>query len=517
MSYSVRLKNSVVVLAVMALVVVMSGCSRHIDSSDPVRSLPESTVVPSNVRVALGNNSLSISWDISDGTGVSGYRLFLFDSSLVSNSASAVPLETFETSDQKMTVSNLVANRLYFIQVAALFSSGLEGERSVAVSARPTYFSISIEGGAAYINDSIVDVHINTPISASHMRLSEDSLFADAQFVPFEANTDFELSSGDGLKLLYLDLQFSDGSTSDRIASDSVFLDTEIKIDQMTFTGPDSIKTADTVWFSLVSMETGGFATVTFGSITNMKLFDDGTHGDTAPNNGVYAGYFEVPPGFSLSDGIVRGSFTDRAGNSLTKAADQRLDIYALPDAVSLTALALSEWQVNLQWTGSTSSDFSAYRIYRSAGPGVSEVSDLVATILNKSTTAFTDTSLVGNSTYYYKLFVSDQFGFKAESNEVSASTRPDFPPDPVVLSASVQANSEVLLSWTPSAELDFSHYLVQRILGVDTVSVAIINSRATTDFTAFLPDTSLYEFRVIVYDRGGQSTESNSVTAQSP
>ncbi|MDF1543901.1 MAG: fibronectin type III domain-containing protein [bacterium] len=411
-------------LALLVMVAVVTGCSRHLESSDPVRTLPESTVVPSNVRVALGNNSLKISWDISEAANVSGFRLFLFDSSLVGETGTAIPLETFETSAREIRIPDLIANKLYFIQVAALFESGLEGLRSSAISARPTYFSLSIENGAEYVNDSIVDVHISTPLSATHMRLSEDSLFDGVQYESFEEDTRFEFSPGDGVKHLYLDLQFTDGSVSDQIASDSISVDTDISIDQVVFSsGVASIQTGDTVLFSLFSMDPGGFASVSFGSITNMELFDDGTHGDAAPLNGIYTAFFVVPPGFSLNNEVVRGTFTDQAGNRLTKAADERLTVYAVPDPVTLAAVAISDSSVYLHWTESTSSDFIAYRIYRSATANADENSTFVAAELDRQTVSYTEEGLAAATEYYYVIYVYDQFGFKVGSQVVMVQT----------------------------------------------------------------------------------------------
>ncbi len=64
--------------------------------------------------------------------------------------------------------------------------------------------------------------------------------------------------------------------------------------------------------------------------------------------------------------------------------------------------------------------DFNSYRIYRSLTAGVSEASDLVTEIVQRTTTCYYDTALTTGQTYYYRVFVYDNDGLSAGSNEGS-------------------------------------------------------------------------------------------------
>jgi bacillopeptidase F (M6 metalloprotease family) len=94
------------------------------------------------------------------------------------------------------------------------------------------------------------------------------------------------------------------------------------------------------------------------------------------------------------------------------------------PADVPLTVSASSMHSVTLAWPKNGDTDFSRYEIYRSASPGVTRSSTLVATITGQATQTHTDpVSLVQPGVYYYRLWVYDTDGnVSMGSNEVLAT-----------------------------------------------------------------------------------------------
>ena len=76
-----------------------------------------------------------------------------------------------------------------------------------------------------------------------------------------------------------------------------------------------------------------------------------------------------------------------------------------------------------LSWSMSLTADFYAYRLYRDEQLEVDETATLVHSISDVGLTDFLDTGLTPNTTYYYRVYVEDEWGFASGSNVVTATT----------------------------------------------------------------------------------------------
>ena len=211
------------VIVIILLAAAVVGCSRYIESRDPVRSLPDAGPVPINLTARLDNGSVTISWEVADSADIARFRVYVADS----NGIDYTPWDS--TTGFSITPEGLNINQRYFSKVATVAYSGLESELSEAVSARVMYISIMIQSDREYTNSRDVLIQISSPPEeTSHLMLSEDSTFSDAVFVSFvDTQTGFTLSEGDGIKTVYARLQFFDGTRSG-ILSDDIVLDTRV-------------------------------------------------------------------------------------------------------------------------------------------------------------------------------------------------------------------------------------------------------------------------------------------------
>lgn len=395
------------IIVMMLLAVAVAGCSRHVDSRDPLRSLPDAGPVPINLTAEVNNASVTIGWEVADSAGIARFRVYAADSS------QADYARRDSTTGYAVTLEGLTVNQRYFFKVATVMNSGLEGELSAAISARIMYLSITIRNDREYTNTRDVQVQIHATPELSHLMLSEDSTFVGAVFVGlFGTQTSFTLSEGDGVKTVYARLQFGDGSQSGELLSDEIILDTRARIDSVFFS-PSGVTfpAGDTITFGLDAGETGGEAEVAFTGVGAVSLYDDGTSGDPNAGDGVYFGYWVVPPTFTLYDGSVTGSFTDAAGNRAGQITGQQLlNINNPPQPVTLVAFAEPETTARLTWTVSEEDDFFYYRVFASSAVDVDPPDTVIALIADQSTNTYSY-SAPSTGRFYFQVFVHDKHG----------------------------------------------------------------------------------------------------------
>ena len=501
------------ILFLSLVVAMLSGCERYIESSDPVRSLPEALARPVNVDARLDNQAVILSWEMADSTGISVFRIY----ATTDTTAGFALVDSSTVFDA--TVTGLDLNQVYFFKVAAVDEDGVEGLRSVTVSAQVSLFAITINGGNDYTNATSVQVQMTTNGSVSKVYLSEDPALTGALSRIYASQLSFDLSSGDGTKTVYGRFEFFDGSEIGSILSDDIILDTRAAITSVTFepVGTD-FSFGDTITFMVTAGESGGDAIISLTGLSSIRLYDDGVDGDTLADDGVYSFAWVVPNDVTLNNGTVEGTFADAAGNEASAFAGNPLTILNSPQPVQLTLVeVISTYQVSLNWTQTVSTDFANYRLYRDTSPDVSDTtSELISTITNRGVTTYTDSEVEETTTYYYRLYVRNSLGLSAASNVDSVTTIFNDPPIAVVLAGTLQSDSATAeLTWTQNDEDDFDSYRVYRASSssVDNndVLVDIISSRTQTTTADFSTSAARW-YRVYVYDRQGKATGSNAV-----
>ncbi len=503
-------RTAVIAGAIVALTLLIS-CDRYIDSRDPVRSLPDAPPVPTNVLAQLNSRSVTLSWDIDNPAVVSRYRVYL-----ATDTAQGFTVKD-STAQTSIVIEGLALNREYFFEVAAVDGNGYEGPRSATVSAVTALLSLTINNNARYTNSRNVQVQLIANSAATHVYLSEDSTFADAVAQTFSAQRGFELSPGDGTKIVFGRYIFLDGSESQQPLSDSIILDTRARIDSVWYLpgGGGTFTAGETITFFVDAAEVDGEAQVVLSGIDPVRLFDDGTNGDVAAGDGIYSAEWVVPGDVTLNNGSVVGEFTDAAGNEADFLSDVTLTIFSAPLPVQLTLVEpVSSYQMSLTWSQAASADFASYRIYRSSSATVSDADLLVATITNRSTVTYTDTTVAANTTYYYRVYVRNSLGMTAASNTASATTPANTAPAAVVLAGALSDATTVRLTWTQNADADFQSYRIYRgnSSGVSSSDelIDIITSRTSISATFGLTTNRWY--RVYVFDKQGLSTGSNAI-----
>jgi hypothetical protein len=408
----------IVVAALLALTIF--GCSRFVDSDNPVRALPAPPPTPINVAARLNNSAVTLTWEVIDTTKALRFRVYTTDA-IGQNSSLR---DSTTSAEFTRTITGLLVNQTYYFSVSTVGAGGIEGERSTPYAITAGIISISINNGKLYTNTRDISITASVPQSATHIMLSENAGMTGASFEPISGSATFTLSDGDGLKHVYGRFIFSDGSQSGDPVSDSITLDTRARIDSVYFTPTSTLFTAhNTITFFLKSSEPNGTATVSFTGADAIPLYDDGVAPDVAAADGIYTGKYVVPSNLIVTAGLVTGSFTDAAGNQAPAISSyQTLTIYmAGPKPVVLAGTASDSTTVRLTWSQYTDDNFLLYRLYRSADTtvAVDTTTQLVTIIGSQGSTSYDDRFRQSESAVAYRIFVYDKQGKAAGSNKV--------------------------------------------------------------------------------------------------
>jgi mono/diheme cytochrome c family protein len=180
-----------------------------------------------------------------------------------------------------------------------------------------------------------------------------------------------------------------------------------------------------------------------------------------------------------------------------------------------LAATAASSTQVNLTWADNSSNE-TGFRIERAANSGFTGT--LSTFTVGAGIVAYSDTSAVASTTYYYRVFATNSAGSSTASNTASVTT----PAPPVViptapsgLAATAASSTQVNLTWTDNSNNE-TGFKVQRATdsgfttGLTTLTVgANLTSYSNTGLTA----STTYYYRVLATNTAGDSTASNTAT----
>ena len=118
-------------------------------------------------------------------------------------------------------------------------------------------------------------------------------------------------------------------------------------------------------------------------------------------------------------------------GSSISKSsqievnADVYLESLKLPKPVFMfTPINITSETVSLRWSKTDAIDFREYKLYRHHSSGLDEnTGELIHISTSISDTTFTDDNLVEMTTYFYRIYMMNEYGKLGGSNIVSCTT----------------------------------------------------------------------------------------------
>jgi len=530
-------RRTVLITAFAALfLVAFAGCfeaptepshDNPLDPENPDTDSPEPPK-PRGLSAVIGDRFVSLSWTVSDTTGIGEYKIYRWDV----EQDDEEDFDLLDTSETTTFEDDGVRNGSeYAYKVSGVNRLGLEGEQSSELRVTPLLFSVAIEHGRPKTRTRDVTLTLSASNRTERMQISNLPDLSGAPWEIYQSSFSWRLEPGDGSKTVYARFRDSDDGES-RIVSDSIVLDTRAVIESLTEdTGGAEMSVGETIHFRLVSGEPFGVATVDIGNeVADVGLFDDGTSGDAVAEDGVYERDYVIENWVEVVDAPVTGRFTDELGNEAEPLiAPGSVTILDPPMAVEmLPPVALSERRIALSWTRSNDDDFGRYKLYRSYVPGVdtSDERELLEEITSAGETDYVDFGLEPDSTYYYAVYVVDAIGLSSVSDEVSATTLANEAPEPVELfepwAPADTVSSKLELSWAQSDADDFMAY---ELFGWEEVPpdppatgekrlLARRESPGETFYThTNLTEGVIYWYEVAVVDSFGARGVSNAVS----
>ena len=516
---------SCVVLIIAGLV---AGCSNEIDSPTGASLMPTQPETPRGLNAAIGDGQVVLSWTVGQPAAVSAYIVYFSDSA-------AADMSVFDTTTATTdTVTGLVNGQRYYFRVAAVDNSSIEGEKSSAVVATPGIFSLVVEAGREFTRDRSVTLGLTAPAGTGFMQLSEDSAFAGAHWDSYANTVGFELSDGDGTKIVYARFQMYTGSSSFTTVSDDIVLDRAAVIDSVIIREGDGTSfRVDSVYrpgnrlhFIIRASEKGESAAVMISGGETVALNDFGVAGDAVADDSVFEVDYIIPDETELMEAEITGVFTDAAGNDApAKSAGVRLSVTSPPQPVNVWGYAVSSLELQLLWTKTPIKDFSRYRVFRAKADTSEANSSLIIEIVKADDVKFLDGGLDAETGYCYWIYTDDTHGNNARSERFCLTTLENDPPETLVVAANYTGESlTAKLSWArASTAYDFQSYRILRSRGTfadydSTLVIEFLTDKELTSYTdRSLPDTGTYYYRVYVYDRQGASSGSNLASVTIP
>jgi fibronectin type 3 domain-containing protein len=502
------------ILTLVGICIVATGCTRQVEKPTGADDLPVAPSPATGLSISIGDGELILTWSADAEAGeVDQYMIYRSDTT-------ASRFKLLDSAEAATYTDLDVQNGIpYYYSISVVSKSGLEGDRSRSVAAVPGVFSIRINRDAEYTSTREITVNADFPSGTSHIMLSNTAGFVGAtRWIGISESVEWTLMDIDGIRSVYAKFKMQDGNESADIFSDDITLDRKAIISSLTADdGGAVLDEGDVIELLMATGEKGGEAFASIPVFGDVELFDNGLGGDAVANDGTYELDFSVPPGLEFEEGTITGNFTDAAGNQAPQATvDHTVTIRSAPQAVSLYLNGAFEDRIEVAWTMSPDEDFAGYRLYRADSQDVTTNSLLIGAFSSASQMSAEDTNVTPATTYYYRIFVSDQSGLTTASNSLQTRTAENKAPSPVVVAHEKTDSTTYKLTWTRNRDSDFESYRIYRSKTTPVTDdvgnlLTIIGSQSTTTYSGS-DDGETYYYVIYVYDKFGLASEGSDV-----
>jgi len=248
-----------------------------------------------------------------------------------------------------------------------------------------------------------------------------------------------------------------------------------------------------------------GFSMVTCDDGGN----DNGGYNDGGDNTGGYNSGGDNTGGYN-SGGDNTGGYNSGGDNTGGNNSGGNNTTTKPGTPTGVTARALSADTIRISW--SAVSDATSYKVYYSSYSG-QENPSLTTTV---TTTSYERTSLVSDSTYYFKVAAVNSTGEGTASSVVSAKTNKFGTPGiPTGVTAAPLSSSSIQITWLSPSGIDKpTGYTIYRSTVATGTFPSIANtSNLTYTDTGLNPSTTYYYF-VKAYNSYGDGSVSSTSSA---
>ncbi len=436
------------------------------------------------------NDSIAIRFDSTSGQSLY-LNIFYNTTQLIRSdlSLSENPSGTYRTTwNGKNDNETLVTEEgTYTIRVSDTLGGGggtIVGTATVDLTA-PSSPSLSIDGGSSATTSRNVNLTISAT-GATKIKVSNFANFTGATWETYSTSKQWQLTSGDGTKTVYIN--FRDSAGTNTSTSDSITLDTNLSTPSLSINSGDSATNNLTVTLSITASDATGMKVDNNTDFNNMSSWISKTSTYT----------FTLPIG---ADGTrtVYLRVKDDAGNVKTTS-----------DSITVDRTAPTNLQFSINDDASyTNNQTVSLSISASGSPQTIWLSNTGSSYqsMDYSTTVSWNLSTGdGAKTVYCK--VSDAAGNNASTS--ASITLDTINPSAVTLdspsTAETLTSQEPTFSWSnPNQQSQTRQFTIQ-ILQTGTVKQSSTTNASTTSYTADTLAEGTYSWKVTVYDMANNS-----------
>lgn len=211
------------------------------------------------------------------------------------------------------------------------------------------------------------------------------------------------------------------------------------------------------------------------------------------------------------ADDLSQVTESDESNNSLP--ADSIIINPPAPAAPTNLAVTLpSSTQANLAWSDNSTNE-DGFRIERCSGAGCTNFTEIKTVSTNVVATS--DTTLVPNTTYSYRVRAYNGGGNSGYTSVVSVTT-PDTPLPPSALTANGTSTSQINLAWTDNSNNE-TGFRIERCSGSGCTvftEIATVAANVVTYSNTSLAAGTSYSYRVRAYKGTENSAYTSTATA---
>jgi hypothetical protein len=176
----------------------------------------------------------------------------------------------------------------------------------------------------------------------------------------------------------------------------------------------------------------------------------------------------------------------------------------------NLTATAAGSARVDLAWTDRSGNE-TGFQVERSVAGG----SYALAGTAGANATTYADTAVQPATAYSYRVRATGDAGASGWSNTASATTAALTPAAPTGLVATALSRSQIRLTWTDASSNETGFRIERSTNGTSFSQIASVGAGVTSYTSTGLSKNRTYWYRVRAYNAAGNSSYSNTASAQ--